>query len=196
MRKTMENKILNFLSMKSILIFSVVLLSVTSSSCKQNTGARKANSGDADVGLNVGDKAPELVFNSPNGKPIALSSLRGKVVLIDFWAAWCPPCRFENPHIVEVYHKFKNKHFDNGNGFTVYSVSLDRNKQDWVAAIKADKLVWESHVSDLKYWNSQAANIYRINSIPSNYLIDGQGIILAKNIRPEALTNKLHNLSN
>jgi peroxiredoxin len=146
------------------------------------------------TGINIGERAPELVFASPSGEKISLSSLRGKMVLIDFWAAWCSPCRQENPNLVRTYHQFKDKQFQNGDGFTVYGVSLDRRKEDWVGAIEKDKLVWESHVSDLKGWQSVPAAQYGVMGIPANFLIDGDGIIVAKGLRGEYLDNKLKEL--
>lgn len=140
-----------------------------------------------ETGLNIGQKAPDLVFNNPDGKEIKLSSLKGKVVLIDFWASWCGPCRRENPEIVKAYKKFKDEKFKNGKGFTVYSYSLDKNIEAWKTAIEKDKLEWEFHTSDLKGWSAEGAQSYGVRSIPMNYLINGDGVIIAKNLRGETL---------
>jgi thiol-disulfide isomerase/thioredoxin len=146
---------------------------------------------EAPLGTNIGNLAPELKYKSPEGKEITLSSLNGKIVLIDFWASWCGPCRYENPNLVNAYKEFKNKQFQNGKGFTVYSISLDKSKDRWLDAIEKDKLEWPYHVSDLLGWNADGARIYGVNSIPTNYLIDGDGIIIAKNLRGETLHQKL-----
>jgi peroxiredoxin len=139
--------------------------------------------------LGPGGEAPEIELNSPEGKPVALSSLRGKVVLIDFWASWCKPCRVENPNVVKMYNKYKSK------GFEIYAVSLDKDKDAWVKAIKDDQLTWPN-VSDLQFWNSAAARLYNVNSIPHTVLVDREGKIIANGLRGEALESKLAEIIN
>lgn len=147
------------------------------------------------IGTGIGNKAPELIGQSPDGKTIKLSDAQGKLVLLDFWAAWCPPCRHENPTIVKAYQKYKDENFKGGEGFTVFSVSLDRTKDAWEKAIKDDKLSWPYHISDLQFWNSKHAAIYGVRSIPSNFLIDENGIIVARQLRGPALEATLEKLS-
>lgn len=137
----------------------------------------------------IGQPAPEISLPSPDGKEIALSSLRGKVVLIDFWASWCGPCRKEMPNVVKAYAKFKNK------GFEIYGVSLDKEKDRWVEAITKDGITWPQ-VSDLKQWGSDVVKLYNIQGIPFTVLLDKEGIILAKNLRGEELENKLAEVLN
>jgi len=141
--------------------------------------------------LKVGDKAPDIVLEGIKGGQVTLTSLKGKVVLIDFWASWCRPCRKENPGIEKAYQEFKEVEFKNGNGFTVFSVSLDTKKLAWEKAIQSDRITWEHHVSDLKGWDNAAARTYQVSSIPQSYLIDGDGIIVAVNPRGDELEKEL-----
>lgn len=133
----------------------------------------------------IGAVAPELNFKSPTGEVITLKSLRGNYVLIDFWASWCRPCRMENPNVVKLYNKYAK------DGFTVYSVSLDKNPASWEKAIIDDGLTWPNHVSDLKQWQTEATKIYGFNGIPYTVLIDKEGKIIGKKLRGPALEEEL-----
>lgn len=136
----------------------------------------------------IGQKAPDFTMNDVDGNPVTLSSKFGtKLLLVDFWAAWCGTCRGENPNVVKAYNEFHKK------GFDVFGVSLDQKKEDWVKAIADDKLTW-THVSDLQYWSNAAAKLYAVNSIPANFLLDETGTIIARNLRGEDLVNKLNEI--
>lgn len=135
-----------------------------------------------------GNEVPNITLNDPYGNSRSLSSLRGNVVLIDFWASWCRPCRAENPNVVKLYNKY------NKDGFEVFSVSLDKTKDRWIQAIEADGLVWKNHVSDLKYWQSAAAKQYNVTSIPFTVLIDREGKVIATKLRGPSLEAKLREI--
>ncbi len=139
--------------------------------------------------LSPGSVPPEINLPSPGGKYIKLSSTRGKIVLLDFWASWCPPCRRENPNLVANYQKYHSR------GFEIFQVSLDQHKDYWESAIRDDHLDW-IHVSDLRYWNSSVVPLYHITSIPTNYLLDRNGKIMASNLRGEELSQKLDEIFN
>lgn len=129
--------------------------------------------------------APEIALSNPEGQVVKLSSLKGKVVLLDFWASWCGPCRKENPTVLAMYKKYVSK------GFTVFSVSLDSDKEAWKRAIKADGLIWNTHVSDLQQWNTPLTKVYNFNSIPHTVLIDKSGQVVGVNLRGQDLEQKI-----
>jgi thiol-disulfide isomerase/thioredoxin len=138
--------------------------------------------------LAVGTAAPEITMETPEGGTLSLSSLKGKIVLVDFWASWCGPCRAENPNVVKAFKKYNSK------GFDIFSVSLDNNKEKWIAAISKDGLTWKNHVCDYKGWQSPVVRLFNFNGIPYNVLLDKEGNIIAKNLRGEDLEKKLSEL--
>ncbi len=151
---------------------------------EKNQGGGDAAGGEEPSAVKVGQVAPDFTLPDPSGKMISLSSFRGKYVLVDFWASWCGPCRQENPNVVKAYQQYKGKNF------TILGVSLDKTKDKWQEAIKADGLAW-NHVSDLKFWDSAVVPLYGLNAIPTNFLLDPQGKVIASNLRGPALEAKL-----
>ncbi len=142
------------------------------------------------VGTEIGNKAPEIKLPTPAGDTIALSSLKGNLVLIDFWATWCAPCAKEQPELAILYKKYKDASFSKGKGFEIYGVSLDSKRTNWVDFINKHGLTW-IQVSDLKFWSSPVAKLYNLQELPSNLLIDGNGIILSKNFHVEDLEKEI-----
>ena len=138
------------------------------------------------VGTDVGDIAPEIDLPNPKGNNVVLSSLRGDLVLVDFWASWCGPCTKEHPELIKLYNTYQGK-------FSIYSVSMDTKKPLWLAAIAKQKLPW-TQVSDLKYWTSPVVGDYMLQSVPLNFLIDKNGIIVAKNIHGNALNEMVKSI--
>lgn len=175
----MKTKILNWLPVGLMIVLAVVF---SFSNRQEDLQERK---------VNVGDSAPEISLKDPSGKVYSLSDLKGKIVLVDFWASWCSPCRKENPSLVRTYERFHYAKFKNAKEFVIFSVSLDDDTNRWKQAIEKDQLSWEYHVSDLKGWNSEAAAAYGVESIPSNFLIDHNGKVIAINLKGKSIDDAL-----
>ena len=170
---------------KLFLIVNIVLVAASTSFSQTSNSS---------IGLEIGKQAPEIRLPDPNGDTIGLTSLKGKIVLIDFWASWCAPCVQEQPQLKLLYDQYEHMAFTNANGFVIYGVSLDSKKADWTNAIKRLQIEWPQ-VSDLKFWNSGAASLYKLEGLPANFLIDSHGIIIAKDLHGEELSTELLKLS-
>ncbi|MFV0506701.1 MAG: TlpA family protein disulfide reductase [Bacteroidales bacterium] len=145
------------------------------------------------TGISIGDKAPEIREISLAGSTISLSDYRGNFVLIDFWASWCGPCKQERPYIVSVYNEFKDAHFNGGGSLKILSISLDKNQEAWAKGVNSMDMTWPGQISDLQGWTSKWASVYGVRSIPYNFVVDQNGIIVAKNLKGDMLYDFLEN---
>ena len=171
----------------TVLFFSLLFIG----SCQLFQPAAGKPLSEREIGVEAGDIAPNIQLDDPFGREFQLKGLRGKMVLVDFWASWCRPCRAGSPQLVAAYKNFKNKNFKNGSGFEIYSVSMDDDRDAWMEAIQNDKLSWTYHVSDLELFDSYVVHLYEFNTLPHNVLIDGNGVILKTNVEAHKLESIL-----
>ncbi|MBE0639763.1 MAG: TlpA family protein disulfide reductase [Bacteroidales bacterium] len=162
-----------------------LLIHIASHSLNAQTGSSPK------TGIEIGNLAPDITLKDMYENDLSLYNLRGNIVFISFWAAWCRPCRHENLQIVEIFQTFKDVKFSKGERFRIFSVSLDKTRENWINAINKDGLVWSDHVSSLEGWESPVAKTYDIRAIPANLLLDSNGIIIAKNLKIEQLNELL-----